>query len=98
MNLGKIKSYAKVVLQVVTKAGNILKFVDAELDGTPLSLKLAEILPKVQGAIDTVQDALTKILEFFGEDVTSEVSALSGSTIEAELSDLEVAVAELKAL
>lgn len=97
MNLGKIKNYAKVVLVVVVKAGNVLEILEEEL-GDTLSDKLANILPQINSALAVVRDSLSKILVFFGEDVTEEVTALSESSVEAELSDLSVAVEKLKGL
>lgn len=95
MNLGKIKEYAKVLLVVVTKARNILEFLEEELKETSVGDKVKEYLPKVKSAITVVIESVTKVLSFFGEDVTVSQST---STVEQEVEELEKAVKSLKRL
>lgn len=98
MNLGKIKDYAKKVLMVVIKSANVLAFLEKELDNTGiLTDSIKEILPKLKAALETVTNALTKVLEFFGEDVAEEEIVGLASTGN-ELDELDAAINSLKDL
>ena len=76
-NLGKIKEYIALILVVVVKLRNVLNAIESELNGTSVGDKLVEYLPKIQETLTTVENAITKVLSFFG--VAAPVSALSSS-------------------